>query len=313
MKKILITGYNGFVGSAITSDFQEYCLIGVDLFPGNLIQQHVNWKDFERVTGIDTIIHLAGKSKDTKAVSKEEEYFEINLGLTQILFDYFLQSTAKKFIFFSSVKATADTVIGSKLTEDVKPNPKTPYGQSKLAAEKYILSKNLPAGKRVYILRPCMIHGPGNKGNLKSLYNLVRKRLPWPLGAFQNFRSFTSIGNLMFILRELIEKNIEPGVYQVADDDPFSTNELIEFMALSLNRRPHIWKIPKGVIQAAAKLCDIFRLPFNTQHLKKLTDSYVVANQKLKLALGITHLPITAKEGLKNTLESFNPGRNYNS
>ena len=51
-------------------------------------------------------------------------------------------------------------------------------------------------GKKVYILRPCMIHGPGNKGNLNLLYGVVSKGMPWPLGAFENRRSFTSIGNL---------------------------------------------------------------------------------------------------------------------
>jgi nucleoside-diphosphate-sugar epimerase len=313
MIKILITGYNGFVGSAITSVFTEYNLSGVDLFPGHSVHQHVDWKDLEKVAEADTIIHLAGKAQDTRNVSTDEEYFEINLGLTQIIFDHFLRSNSEKFIFFSSVKAVADTAIDDHLSEDDKPNPETLYGKSKLAAEQYILSKAIPAGKQVYILRPCMIHGPGNKKNLKSLYNLIQKRVPWPLGAFENLRSFTSIGNLMFILRELIEKDIEPGVYQVADDDPLSTNELIEMMAISLNRKPYCWRIPKVIILAAAKLGDITHLPLNTESLKKLTDSYVVSNQKLKSALGITHLPLTSREGLMLTLDSFNTGRISNS
>ena len=81
------------------------------------------------------------------------------------------------------------------LTEDTIPNPKTHYGISKLQAENYILDQKLPEGKRVYILRPCMIHGPGNKGNLNLLYTLVKKGFPWPLGAFENQRSFLSIDN----------------------------------------------------------------------------------------------------------------------
>ncbi len=313
MRKILITGYNGFVGSAITSVFTEYNLIGVDLLPGQSVHQHFDWENIGIVPEIDCIIHLAGKSQDTSDVSKTEEYTKINLGLTQRIFDHFLRSNAQKFFFFSSVKAIADTLIGDQLTEDDKPNPKTPYGMSKLAAEQYILSKTIPVGKKVYILRPCMIHGPGNKGSLKLLYNLVQKGLPWPLGAFENFRSFTSIGNLMFIIKELIDKDIEPGVYQVADDDPLSTSELIEIMALSLNQKPHIWKIPQGFIQLAAKLGDITHFPLNTESLKKLTDSYVVSNQKLRKALGVTHLPFTSREGLIHTLESFNSGGIYNS
>ena len=92
--------------------------------------------------------------------------------------DSFLHSDARKFVFFSSVKAAADTVKDEFLTEDVVPQPKGPYGESKIKAEEYILIKRAEyeaKGKQVYILRPCMIHGPGNKGNLNLLFNVVSK------------------------------------------------------------------------------------------------------------------------------------------
>ena len=101
----------------------------------------------------------------------------------------------------SSVKAAADEING-ELTEEIIPKPSTHYGKSKLLAEEYILSKVLPPGKRVYIIRPCMIHGPGNKGNLNLLYQLVRKNVPWPLASFDNKRSFCSIENLCFVIKE---------------------------------------------------------------------------------------------------------------
>ncbi|MCO7112538.1 NAD-dependent epimerase/dehydratase family protein [Bacteroides uniformis] len=126
--------------------------------------------------------------------SAAQSYFDINTGLTQKIFDFFLESSAKKFVFFSSVKAAADSVVGDMLTEDVVPAPVGPYGESKIAAENYILDKlkvengklkaNPYDDKQVYILRPCMIHGSGNKGNLNLLYNVVRKGIPWPFGGF---------------------------------------------------------------------------------------------------------------------------------
>ncbi len=109
-----------------------------------------------------------------------------------------------------------------------------------------------PSKKRVYILRPCMIHGPGNKGNLNLLYNIVSKGIPWPLGAFHNQRSFLSISNLEYVIRQLIENDIAPGTYQVADDEPVSTNELIRLVSQSLSRKPRIWKLPPGIIRGAA-------------------------------------------------------------
>ena len=99
------------------------------------------------------------------------------------MYDAFLMSNSSVFIMLSSVKAVADDVVGP-LREDCVPNPKTHYGKSKLLAELYILSKQIPHGKRVYVLRPCMIHGPNNKGNLDVLYKFVSKRIPWILGAF---------------------------------------------------------------------------------------------------------------------------------
>ena len=127
----------------------------------------------------------------------------------------------------SSVKAVADGVEGV-LDESVIPSPVTAYGKSKLAAEEYILSQKLPKGKRVYILRPCMIHGPNNKGNLNLLYHFVKKGIPYPFGSFENKRSFVSIDNLCFVIKELIEnKNIPSGVYNISDDQALSTNELV--------------------------------------------------------------------------------------
>jgi len=303
--KLLITGYNGFVGTNLTKFFSKHHLIGIDLTASSSVNQHFNWSDLDSIEDIDAIIHLAGKAHDTRNIEKTEDYFRINLGLTKKIYDYFIKSDAKRFIFFSSVKAIADTVKGDVLTEEDSPSPLTPYGQSKLAAENYILSKSIPSSKRIYILRPCMIHGPGNKGNLNLLYNIVQMRLPWPLGAYENLRSFTSIDNLMFIIQRIIETDVFGGIYQVADDDPLSNNELIKLMANSLERKSRIWRIPKGIIRTATKVGDIIHTPLNNERLRKLTESYIVSNSKLKYALGISRLPVTSRVGLIKTLESL--------
>jgi nucleoside-diphosphate-sugar epimerase len=302
---VLITGYNGFIGTNLTAALKEHNLIGVDLFRGTSVNEHVNWLDISQIDDVDCMIHLAGKAHDTNNSSHEQEYYDVNVGLTRQIFLAFLQSKASKFIFFSSVKAVADTVPGAYLTEATLPDPQTSYGKSKLQAEKFILEQTLPTGKQVYILRPSMIHGPGNKGNLNLLYKLAKKGLPWPLGAFENKRSFTSMGNLLFVIQQLIEKDIEPGTYQIADDDPLSTNELIRLMADSLGKKAHIWSISPCIIKLLAKTGDMLGLPLNSERLKKLIESYVVSNQKLKNALGIEKVPYTAIDGMKLTLESL--------
>jgi nucleoside-diphosphate-sugar epimerase len=308
MNRLLITGIHGFIGSNLVSSLKEqYTIYGLDIASPKLdgVVRTYGWNELESIPKVDIIIHLAGKAHDTRNLGNAQSYFTINTGLTQKIFDWYLTSGARKFIFFSSVKAVADAVTGSELLEEAIPNPQTPYGKSKLAAEEYLQRNPLPEGKSVYILRPCMIHGPGNKGNLNLLHKLQQKGLPWPLGAFENKRSFCSIDNVSYVVQQLIEKDIEPGIYQLADDEALSTNELIQLIAASQNKKAKIWHLPAQLIRSLARLGDLLHLPLNSERLKKLTESYVVSNQKLKNALGIEKLPVTSIEGLQKTLESF--------
>ena len=113
-------------------------------------------------------------------------------------------------------------------------------------AEEYIQSQHLPEGKSYYILRPCMIHGTGNKGNLNLLYKFVKKGIPYPLAVFDNQRWFLSVENLCFIISEIIDRdNIPGGIYHIADDETLSTNEVVSILASSLNVKPRLWGILK--------------------------------------------------------------------
>jgi len=299
MIKVKITGSNGFVGKNLRNHLDTK-LFQVE----NLNLRSVNW---QCNIDIDTnaIIHLAGKAHDTKNTSNSKNYFDINTKLTHDLFDVFLESNSHDFIFFSSVKAVTDQT-EDLVTEQTVTNPKTAYGQSKLLAEQYILSKDLPQGKRVFIIRPSMIHGPGNKGNLNLLYQLVSKGIPWPLGAFHNQRSFCSIDNVCYVIHQIFERDdIPSGVYNLADDETVSTNELIELIAASTSRKARIFPIPKKLINTIAKIGDILHLPLNKERLDKLTENFVVSNTKIKAVLKIEKLPVSSKEGLVKTIQSF--------
>jgi nucleoside-diphosphate-sugar epimerase len=185
------------------------------------------------------------------------------------------------------------------------PNPKTHYGKSKLMAEEYILSKKIPESKRVYILRPCMIHGPGNKGNLNLLFKWVENGYPWLLGAFDNHRSFCSIENVSYVINELLTRSVIPsGVYNLADDQPCSTYFIIELMEKALGKKILNLKIPSVCIYLIAKAGDILNLSLNSEKLKKLSESYVVSNNKLINKLG-KNLPLSVDEGLKNTISNL--------
>ena len=332
--RILITGVHGFVGSNLVEYLKgENEIYGLDIVAPEKdgIVKTFSWDELEMPDQVghdssalpqfDAIIHLAGKAHDTKNKSAADVYFRVNTGLTQKIFDYFMASGAKKFIFFSTAKAAADRVEGV-LTEDVVPSPVGPYGESKIKAEEYILAKmkdgdssttlgmteeklGMAEGKQVYILRPCMIHGPGNKGNLNLLYSVVSKGIPWPLGAFENRRTFTSVENICFAVNGLLTKDVESGIYNMGDDVALSTNELIEVICSTLGKKARIWKISKGFMTGCAKIGGWLHLPLNPDRLQKLTENYVSSNEKIKKALGVERLPVDAREGLRRTIKSF--------
>ena len=150
-----------------------------------------------------------------------------------------------------------------------------------------------------------MIHGPGNKGNLNLLYGVVKKGIPWPLGAFENRRTFTSMDNVSFIVEGVLTKDVPSGIYNINDDEAVSSNELIEIICRVTGKNPHIWSVPQGMMRTLARMGDWLHLPLNSERLRKLTENYVSRNAKIKAALGVDRLPVRAVDGLTKTIESF--------
>lgn len=329
--RILITGVHGFVGTNLVEALStSHTIYGLDIISPEKsgVETTYSWDDLDggNIPPVDAVIHLAGKAHDTKNQSDADVYFKVNTGLTKRIFDWYLNdATASKFIFFSTVKSAADYVEGDILTEDCVPTPVGPYGESKIAAENYIINRYAPEAmnnpyhsfsdsklfphKKVYIMRPCMIHGPGNKGNLNLLYSVVSKGIPWPLGAFDNRRSFTSIGNLCTVIEGVLSNNIESGIYHMADDEALSTNELIGVICEALGKKCCIWRINKGLMNGVAKVGGWLHLPLNPLRMQKLTENYVVSNDKIKQALGMGKMPVSAREGLIATINSFNTNK----
>jgi nucleoside-diphosphate-sugar epimerase len=297
MNKILVSGATGFVGSNLVPYLEKNNFLVTPISRAQLNSGNIDFR------GVKYVIHLAGKAHDLKKPSTEDDFFQVNTQLTKLLFDQFLKSDCQVFIFMSSVKAVAD-VIEAHLDEDVLPNPITSYGKSKLAAEKYILAKSLPENKKVYILRPCIIHGPGNKGNLNLLYKLVAKGIPYPLGSFENQRSFLSVDNLAHLIKGFINQQPSSGIYNIADDTAVSTNDLVNIISRCLGKKAKILKVPKLVINIFATIGTWFYLPFNKEVFAKLTENYIVNNEKVKRNLN-TNFMHSTEDGLIITIESF--------
>lgn len=287
--KILITGAYGFVGTNLCRYLvgKGHECVALDIPKAKrddvLYKAFYSWDELDAIewVGIDAVVHLAGKAHDLQNVSNPQSYFDINVGLTEKVFNA-VNGKVPRFIYFSSSKAA---------------DADTPYGKSKLAAEQFL------AGRAI-VLRPAMIHGPGNKGNLNLLWGIARRGFPWPLAAFENKRSFTSIGNICAAVEALCERGLN-GIYPIADDEMLSTNRLIELMAEACGRKPRLWRMPMGLMRLGAKIGDVLHLPLNTERLGKLTEDSFVENGALKKHLAWSRMPIRAEDGMRETLRSF--------
>ena len=310
MKKVLVSGASGFVGRHLVRDLSDRGTEIVALIRSgqavDLVSASYSWEQLEQIEfcGIEAIVHLAGKAHDVRNTADESEYFEVNVGLTERLAEAASAGGfGGKFVHFSSVKAIADAVEGT-LDETFPPDPRTAYGRSKLASEKSLARIFSDRQDGLFIIRPCMIHGPGNKGNLNLLYRFVGRKIPFPLGAFDNQRSLLGIDNLCHIVAQIISGSVPGGTYHLADNETISTSRIVSVIAEVSGKSHSQWKVPRWIVRSLAKIGDWLPLPLNSDRLQKLTENYVVSNAKISGELE-QPLPCSLEEGLVRTVKSF--------
>ncbi len=298
MNKIFLFGSTGFLGSHLKGKLDGE-IIGV-----NIRQQ--NWRK-NIPENANVFINCIGKAHDHQGTTTEQDFYFANYELVKVIFEEFLRSNAQLFIHISSIAAVEENERQEVINENSIGNPQSHYGKSKKAAEDFLMKQSLPLGKKMIILRPSMIHGEGDKGNLTLLYKIISKGIPYPLGTFKNSRTFVSVDNVVFLMNEIIQKQTEMkgGIYHITDDESLSTQKIIEIIGIAKGKKPVILSLPKYLINGLAKIGDMISLPLNSKRLKKMTSSLVVSNQKIKTALYVDSLPMSAEEGMKKTIESF--------
>ncbi|WP_226064007.1 NAD-dependent epimerase/dehydratase family protein [Kaistella polysaccharea] len=298
--KVVIFGSSGFVGKNLTRSLQK------DFEIQELSVRENRWE-----TKIDqeteVFINLIGKAHDNKKKASEEDYYFSNIKLAQDIFEVFINSTASLLIYISSVAAIQEFSAEKPLTENDDCFPVSPYGKTKRTAEEWLQSQTVPGYKKVIILRPPMIHGPGDKGNLGLLYKIISTGLPYPLAAFKNERSFIGIENFNFYIAKIIENRhlLHSGIYHISDNEPLSTTAIVKVIKEVLEVKNSEIAVPKFLINGVATIGDFLPLPLNTKRLQKMTSSLVISNHKINQLLRMTKLPFTAEEGLRKTIKSF--------
>ncbi|OBS13156.1 epimerase [Elizabethkingia miricola] len=298
---ILIAGGSGFIGKNLISTLSNnYDIRTISL-------RDENWKKKIIDNQYDVFINMIGKAHDHNGVFTEKDYYYANFELVKEIYSEYINSKAKLLIHISSVAAIEEYESVTPLTEESVCNPQSIYGKTKREAEKWLLEQKLPEDKKIIILRPPMVHGPGDKGNLKLLYKFVSKGIPYPLSSFDNKRSFISINNFIFFIEIILKRKerIVTGIYHVSDDESISTKKIISIISKVEKKSVINISLPKFIVKGIATLGDILPIPLNTKRLKKITGDLLISNEKIKTVLGIDKLPYTAEEGLKITIKSF--------
>ena len=293
--KVQLTGATGFIGSNITKLIKAY-----------FIPLKITLSDPYTINA-DIFIHLAGLAHDLDVNMSTNDYYTINTVLTKKAFDAFLVSNAKKFILLSSVKAVLNES-DSIITEDTIECPSTNYGKSKLEADNYILSQELPKDKFFYILRPALITGPGVKGNMLKLYNFSNQPFNCLFSSINNQRSFCNILNLSYVIEQIINRNdIPSGIYLLSDNETISTSNIITELSSKKLKPSYFSNFSASLFKILLRFDKLMGNNVFFRSLRTLTSDYVISNLKITKVLGYS-LPFSSLDGvrsIKNKLNDF--------
>ncbi len=281
MFKILVTGSNGYVGNSFINQYKnKYSFEKFSLLNQKL--ENISLND------IDVVLHCAAlvHQKNEYAYDK---YYEVNVEYPLKLAKLAKENGVKQFIFISTIAVYGEDL--EKLNENTNCNPITPYGKSKLEAEKQLLELN-NEDFVVSIIRPPMVYGKNAPGNIDSLIKLVKKLPIIPLGKIENKRSFISIQNLCHIIDEIISKQ-KSGVFLTSDDEPISTTKLCELISKNLDKKIYLVKIP-----FFESLLKTLKPSFH----KRLYGSLEVDNSITKEKLNLKN-PYSVEDGIKLMLD----------
>lgn len=278
MKRILITGSNGFIGNYFINNYKSKYNIKTFSF----LKDDINTLDCNT---IDIVFHLSALVHQMGGASANE-YEKINVIQTIELAKKAKESGIKHFVFMSTVKVYGEET-NSKYIENTVCNPEDDYGKSKLKAEQE-LQKLEDENFKISIIRTPIVYGYGVKANIKNLINLVNKVPVLPFGKIKNKRSMVYIGNLSHLVYEIITQE-KQGIFLASDDEPLSTTRLIELIAKNLDKKIYIVKIP-----FFESLLKIVKPSFH----KRLYGSLEVDNTITKEKLNLQN-PYSVEDGIK--------------
>lgn len=306
--RILVTGANGFVGSALfhrlCKESAHECIGAVRARPRDLdsIEDIVSVGDLDKsvdwstvVSGQDVVVHTAARAHimQDESVDPLSAYRAINTVGTLNLARQAAAEGVKRFIFISSIKVNGEqTQTGQPFSSHDTPSPEDFYGISKHEAEQGLRELASETGMEVVIIRPPLVYGPSVKGNFANMIKLVSKGLPLPLGAIHNRRSLVALDNLTALMVTCIDHpNAANETFLVSDGEDLSTTELLQGVAQAMGKPSRLIPVPAGLLQFGATLLG------KKAVAQRLLGSLQVDISHTQQCLNWTP-PLTVKEGL---------------
>jgi nucleoside-diphosphate-sugar epimerase len=293
---ILVTGANGFVGSALVAKLAgegRDVVAGVREMRGTTPQgirtlalgDLADPRDRESLfNGVSCVVHTAARVHmlDDRARDPMAEFRRVNVAGTITLARQALNAGVRRFVFVSSIKVNGETTFpGRPFLSTDTPQPSDPYGISKLEAEHALVELAATTGLEVVIVRPPLVYGPGVRANFRSLMKLLRTGLPLPFGAIDNRRSLVGIGNLVDLLAACIDaREAINQTFLVSDAEDVSTTALMRRLALALNVRSRLIPVPPRVLTVGGGLVGL------SERMRRMCESLQVDISATRRILG---------------------------
>ncbi|HEX5422994.1 MAG TPA: SDR family oxidoreductase [Candidatus Acidoferrales bacterium] len=321
--RVLVTGANGFVGSALCRELMArgFAVHGAVRRVGNSLDRSLrcsphpgplpegegkivevgdigpdtDWS--AALDRVDCVVHLAARVHVMKDAAADPltEFRRTNTAATERLARCAAAAGVKRLVFVSTIKVNGEETRNKSFTESNPARPGDPYGISKWEAEQALARVAADTGLECVILRPPLVYGPGVKGNFLKLLNAIERGIPLPLAAVANRRSLLYLGNFVDALTLAATHPAAAGkTFLLSDGQDVSSPELVLRLAKEMDAPGRLLHCPRPLLRLGGRMLG------KADAVSRLIESLQVDSSAIRRELG-WEPPFSLEDGLRET------------